>query len=449
MKHVLLGLKEKDINKALEQDTDNLIADYTFRNHKLLKQSIPFFKPDSLILSADLKSEPYLVDDLLTYHQAAKQVRIILFINKVSSSDTAMIKAVGKLLKSGIYPILAKASLEDITNFLAEAPAMTPELKKFYEAYNKLLEKEERAKHQIKPVDKFKVVKLDQKDPAKLIGFTSARPNVGKKFVLSNFAYTLANGYPNKKIVLIDLDTANNLLGEELGISEENSKFDNIVKAIKTYTTQSKFKKSDQEVLQKQFKTAFNDSFAPLANTKNLFALVHKTAGKAIDNMNKSDNEFFLKSLKDSFDVVLLNLSCDSLNLTKMAPFWDQLDVIYSVISMDKRDINANLQLKQEYASHHIFDHVHYVLNKYEDKNYLKALDEKVIAPLAFDKDLLNMYGLNVTNIIPNIEPNIIYNESFTGSVLANEKSEVTEYPRTAFKLLVDDSGYGNVLKDA
>ena len=109
---------------------------------------------------------------------------------------------------------------------------------------------------------------------------------------------------------------------------------------------------------------------------------------------------------------------------------------------MNRKDINLNLNLNQIYIKNGVNDKVRYLLNKYPDEDYNEQLGQPMTTKLLFDKNIINNYNLNVTNVIPFIYPSILYNESFSGVLLANETEKTTEYPRESFKMIVADSGY-------
>lgn len=446
-KHIILGLKDKKLNEKLEAETKQFISDYTLESLRDLTKLKRYFKPNSIAISGDLKRDPRLVKDLISFRKDpdTESVNIVLFVGEVVTSDVVIIKDIGKLIDAGIYPVLKVPDYDDVKSGLEFTPSMTDELQEIYDKYTEL-QSEENKKKKIPEDDEQTASKvLFEYKPAKIIGFSEGKSGSGKKFILTNFVATLAKNNPDQQIAILDFDNSDSSLRDYLGIDEEDSKMSYLIRSLRSYTTQSRLKdsdsKADKDKLKNRLANAVDNSLIPVNSLDNVFAIVHTDKdSEKITDLTSTDIETLLDMIQDECDMVIFNLSYEMLNKKSLADLWNKLDLIYSMITMDKRDININLKLKQKYDAQ-VFNKIHYVLNKYEDKNYNEELDRQSTTTLVFDKDLLNMYGFDVTNIIPYVEPNILYNESFSGVFLANETTRETQYPRTAFELLVKDSG--------
>ena len=98
-KHIILALNPA-LNSALEKDRrHNFIAEHTLNSLQELKyfgKNNQYFKPDDMVISADLKDNPELIDNLLNLKSApkTKDTTVILFTNEINDSDIEMVKKI-------------------------------------------------------------------------------------------------------------------------------------------------------------------------------------------------------------------------------------------------------------------------------------------------------------------------------------------------------------------
>lgn len=433
MKHVILGLNNKDLNEQLAAQSDSIIADYTMSDISELSEIKDYFKPDALVISANLKVNN-VTDQLINIKKSDnfKNCDIVLFLGEVNDSDVEMIKQIGKLIDAGIYPVLDTAkNVKQVLPFIDQAPEFTERLHKIYQAYQDL-QKPKKLQVTEKPVqNKPKHTKLGR---AKFIGFQSAMPAVGKKFVLSNFAMELARKEENSDVLVIDLSQSGDL-NQVFSLDKDDCHLNDAIKAVREYTANIRLSNQDEKK-QAELSNKLADSLLkyaiPAYGTTNLLLMLQRANFDA-RQLTANDLNALLTMLSDCFDVIIFNLSADFVDSKVLTKLYEKIDRVYSIVTMNRNDINANLRLNQRYHQLGIEDTAHYILNKYNDDSDVK---------LKFGKDLLDMYGIDYTNIIPNVNVNILNNESFMGTFLVQENSKETEFARDAFKMLVKDAGH-------
>lgn len=456
-KHIILALNPA-LNSALEKDRrHNFIAEHTLNSLQELKyfgKNNQYFKPDGMVISADLKDNPELIDNLLNLKSApkTKDTTVILFTNEINDSDIEMVKKIGKLLSAGIYPVLQEPTLKSVKLFLNTEPDMTDQLTNIYKHYKQLLKKQQETAHTEIKSDEDEETKSEFTGPAKMIVFNEAKSGDGKNFILSNYAMTLSNFLTEtksaKKIAIIDFDNRNSDLSSVFNsVENDGSPMQTALKAVKRYTTQNRLKSNADEGTQrklvKQFQNSVLSAFSPVGGNSNLFILSHNDEDlQKISDLNSSDMQSFLPLLQHHFDILIFNVNSNLFAENAFMQLFKTADIIYSIITMNRKDINLNLNLNQIYIKNGVNDKVRYLLNKYPDEDYNEQLGQPMTTKLLFDKNIINNYNLNVTNVIPFIYPSILYNESFSGVLLANETEKTTEYPRESFKMIVADSGY-------
>lgn len=429
-KTVLIATGNDSLDKEVE-NIQTINSVHTLKDSQKLLAAIEFLEPQVLVITDNFGDKDILGTLLKKISKRYPNTQILLLALPVDNEDFLRLTEFGSLIERGIYPVFKREiSSELVERYVDTPPKLEGKVKEVFDKYKNIHNDSEKGS-----VGVINTEHLDKGTYSNVVLFSSKKGGAGATFMAINYALTAAKyvSINNKKpsIAIIEANLKEYDLGNSLGI-EEDSEY-NLYEAAKVAQNMI-----DRNVNNSAGSQKILRSFKTYENKDRKVSVLSYVSedGQKLNTISASQYKQIVDVASKNFDIVIIDSSSDlSSKITKV--LFELSTINYAVMTMDNNDINNNLRFTNRLKDLHLANKTAFILNKYHIKEYDRFIENNVVIPLMFKKDLLSSYEFNIIATIPYMSPNFLNNCLFNGEPMVLAEDSTTLYPESIFMELL------------
>lgn len=360
---------------------------------------------------------------ITTMKELRPDVRIVYIAGEYLPQNAAQAELLALLVQNGVYDIVTGLSLD---------------LNQFLELLNNPLTFED-AKYYLQ--NPLVAAKSDTQIYRNLISVYSIKPGSGKSFLAYNLAVAIAafgQVKPNGKkprVALIEGDLSSLSAGALARIS--NDKY-NLVHALQTAAsvvdTNGKVIGTREAV--DEAKKEIRRCFIQHPQIPNLYALVSSTITlEEKQAVSPYHYMFVLDCVVGAFDVMVADMN-SSMEHETTGPLFARSNRIYFLLDPDVNNIKNNIRYQKDLLLLNVAPRARYLMNKYISSDQQLDFAED----LEYDMHEVKNAGINISGVIPFIDPIVMNNRVMSGTPLVLDDKPSTLAARKAILRIANEN---------
>lgn len=373
---------------------------------------------DNTPSSTNITSEGFISE----VRQSYPNIRIIFFGGDIAQ-DPSKANMLSDIVKNGVYDIVlgARPSVQEVIDVLK-----TPRTYAAVQMFEK----------NISAVKNDVTGTFDN-----VISFYSVKPGTGKSFVAFNVATAIAKfgqvtpDGKRPRVAIIDADLSSLSIGALMHI--KNSKYDmcEALRLVKQVVNDNGEVVGTPEAIESIKRDIWN-CFPQYPEVSNLYALIAEDFPlEERVTINPRQFYFLLECIYKVFDIVIVDMN-SSMEHTTTGPLFAASNRIYFLTDPDFNNVKNNIRYQGDLTALGINKKTKYIMNKYISKE----LQDDFSDTLKYNISEIRSAGLNITEVIPMVDPVVMNNRAMSGKPLILDTSANTKLARRAILKIANEN---------